>query len=105
MKPVTNLSEHLDAPRFRRSRESLRSAKPQCEGNRHDNISRLESQLESRLESKLAARALLQLRDQPSGNAELIEMTIPDKPQSRLQRYRVTENGRSLLNQKGRQSI
>ena len=27
----------------------------------------------------------------------LIEMTIPDKPNSRLQTYRLTEDGRSLL--------
>ena len=80
--------------------------------------------LESRLESKLAAKVVLQLAVQPSGKAELantlghatvsgelhkqirrlhdlslIEMTIPDKPQSRLQRYRLTQKGRELLDQ------
>lgn len=85
-------------------------------------LSRLESQLESRLESKLAAKIVLQLGTQPSGKAELaralghttvsgelhkqirrlldlslIEMTIPDKPQSRLQRYRLTQTGRQLF--------
>ena len=82
------------------------------------------SRLESRLESKLAAKIALQLGTQPSGKAELaralghttvsgelhkqirrlldlslIEMTVPDKPQSRLQRYRLTQKGRQLFDQ------
>lgn len=85
-------------------------------------LSRLESQLESRLESKLAAKIVLHLGIQPSGKAELaralghttvsgelhkqirrlldlslIEMTMPDKPNSRLQRYRLTQTGRQLF--------
>lgn len=82
------------------------------------------SRLESRLESKLAAKIVLQLGTQASGKAELaktlghatvsgelhkqirrlldlelIRMTIPDKPQSRLQRYQLTETGSKLLGQ------
>ena len=33
----------------------------------------------------------------PAIDAGLIEMTIPGKPQSRLQRYRLTDTGRQLL--------
>ena len=87
-------------------------------------LPRLQSQLESRLESKLAAKIALQLGTQPSGKAELaralghttvsgelhkqirrlldlslIEMAVPDKPQSRLQRYRLTQKGRQLFDQ------
>ncbi|MGI6409045.1 MAG: Fic family protein [Thiopseudomonas sp.] len=83
---------------------------------------RLESQLESRLESKLAARLLLCLAKSELGKAEMarelghqsvsgelhkqvrrlvelgvIAMTLPDKPSSRLQKYRLTEQGRELL--------
>ena len=36
---------------------------------------------------------------QPALNASLIEMTLPEKPQSRLQRYRLTEAGLRQLNQ------
>lgn len=83
--------------------------------------SRLESQLESRLESKLAAKVMLVLFSQDAGKTQLskalgnksvsgelnkqihrlialhlIEMTLPDKPNSRLQKYRLTAQGRQL---------
>ena len=35
----------------------------------------------------------------PAVSAKLVEMTIPDKPTSRLQRYRLTDRGRSLAAQ------
>ena len=38
-------------------------------------------------------------------DGELIEYTIPEKPNSRLQKYRLTENGKSrLANLEGRSS-
>jgi len=37
----------------------------------------------------------------PALDAKLIEMTIPDKPQSGNQRYRVTAMGRAILEKEG----
>lgn len=81
-----------------------------------------ESRLESRLESNLAARVMIMLRESDAGKAQLakwlghksvsgelhkqikrllalefIEMTLPDIPNSRLQKYRFTASGHELF--------
>lgn len=80
------------------------------------------ARLESRLESNLAARVVVLLGEAEAGKAQLakllghksvsgelhkqikrllakefIEMTLPDKPNSRLQKYRLTDQGKALL--------
>jgi len=80
--------------------------------------------LESRLESRLAARLMLLLAQVEAGkrelahqlghqsvsgelhkqirrllDAEFIAMTLPDKPNSRLQQYRLTDAGQRLVQQ------
>jgi predicted HTH transcriptional regulator len=95
-------------------------------GQDQDQDEQLESRLESRLESALAAKVLLVLREQSLGkvaiapllghktvsgelhkqvrrlvDAGYIEPTIPDKPTSSKQRYRLTAKGRQLLEKLG----
>ena len=82
----------------------------------------LESRLESGLESETSKKVLLQLNQHAFSRSELadalghgkisgavnraikellkkqfIEQTLPEKPNSRLQKYRLTPNGRNLL--------
>ncbi len=78
----------------------------------------IESRLESRLESKLAAKIIQLLQYKNAGKAELaqglghktvsgelhkqiklhiIEMTLPDKPSSRLQKYKLTKKGFNMV--------
>ena len=101
-------------------RPATGSATPSGPGQ--DRGGQLESRLESRLESALAAKVMLAIRPQPLGkaaiapilghksvsgelhkqikrmvNGGLIEPTIPEKPSSRLQKYRLTARGQALL--------
>ena len=53
------------------------------------------------LQAKLKLRSQANFRErylQPSMAAGLVEMTIPDRPTSRLQKYRLTEKGKRFLN-------
>jgi len=86
----------------------------------------VEAQVGAQVEAQVAVRILTACMDAPlssgqiavalghktlSGNLrkafpvlrehELIEYTVPEKPKSRLQKYRLTEKGRALLKQEG----
>lgn len=105
-----------------RPESGLESPATGLESGLESRLARLESGLESGLESPLAAALIRLIADQPMGKNELaaalghamvsgalhrhiarltavalIESTLPEKPNSRLQKYRLTEAGRELL--------
>ena len=92
------------------------------QNNQRQRIEKTSAQVDQRLESPLAAKVLLKLQEQETGKSalaqylghktvsgelhkqikrllgmQLIEMTLPDKPNSRLQKYRLTMIGQELL--------
>jgi ATP-dependent DNA helicase RecG len=85
-------------------------------------IEKTSAQVDQRLESSLAAKVIIKLQKEEAGkfalaqylghksvsgelknqirlllDLNLIEMTLPDKPTSRLQKYRLTRIGQELL--------
>ena len=121
--PVIDVSDHWVTTTFPRPADQVRDQ------DRTKSKSQPESRPESQPES-LEQRVLLLLRRAPMAKStistglgqstvsgqlnkmirslvdgELIEYTIPEKPNSRLQKYRLTENGkRRLANLEGRSS-
>jgi ATP-dependent DNA helicase RecG len=112
---VVHLAEQVQIP-------SSSSQKTTTDNERLE--SELESRLESQLGSRLATKILFLLQKEESGkhglatqlghksvsgelhkqvkrmlDLGLIEMTIPEKPNSRLQKYRLTDKGRRLLSE------
>ena len=59
-----------------------------------DELARRELQVRLKLKGEENFRNLYLM---PALNAELMEMTIPEKPRSRLQKYRRTEKGEAML--------
>lgn len=106
----------LSAPLAFTANQSRKTQPPASEANETQ-------RLESRLESALAAKVMLKIQQQEIGKSalaqylghktvsgelhkqikrllelSLIEMTLPDKPNSCLLKYRLTESGLDLIN-------
>lgn len=90
-------------------RDAIRTTAPQVTPQVTPQVGRLLAVIEGEM-TRDVLQDLLELQDRKSFQARylkpalaeaLIEMTIPNKPNSRLQKYRLTEKGRRWLQQNG----